>query len=61
MGRNKTTWSSAETRLIPKEFYQRGVNQEIAILDLGGVEAPNDSKEHLSQVEELEREEGTKA
>ena len=33
--RNKTTWSNADTGLTPNGFYERGVNQQIAIRELG--------------------------
>ena len=32
---NKTTWSNADTGLTPNGFYERGVNQQIAIRELG--------------------------
>ena len=34
--RNKTTWPTAEARVTPREFYAPGLNQQIAIYELGG-------------------------
>ena len=56
--RNITTRPNADTRLTPKEFRGPDINQQIAIREPGGVAAFNDFVGHLSQVEELRREEG---
>ena len=48
--RNLTTLDNADTRLTHKEFYAPGLNQEIAIREMGGVGAVNDSIRRLSQV-----------
>ena len=56
--RHKTTWPNAATRLNPEEFYEPGLNQQIANRAMGGVEALDDSMRHLSQVEESKHEEG---
>ena len=58
--RNKPTRSNADARLTPGEFYEPGSGQEIAIREMGGVEAFNDCIWHLNHVEELRREEGVR-
>ena len=56
--RNKTTWYNTDTRPTPEEFYEPGLNRQIAIREIG-VEAFNDTMERLSQSEEWKHEEGT--
>ena len=46
--RSITTWYNAATRLTPKEFYEPRLNHQIAIREMGGVEAFNDSIGRLS-------------
>ena len=47
--RNLTTRAGADTRLTPKGFYEPGINQKIAIHEMGRVEAFNDSIWRLGQ------------
>ena len=56
--RNKTTLSNTDTRLNPKEFYEKDTNRRMPIHEMG-VEAFNDCMGHLSAVEERRRDEGT--
>ena len=56
----KTMRPNTETRLTAMEFYEPGLNRQINIREMGGVEAFNDFMEHLSQARELKREEWTK-
>ena len=58
-GRNITTRSNTDTRLTPKGFCEPGLNRKIAIHEMGGVCAFNDSTGRLGQAEELKQEEGT--
>ena len=51
------TWANKDTRLNPNEFYERCLNHQIAIREMGGVEAFNDFAGSLSQLEELKQEE----
>ena len=57
--RNITTRPNAAARLTPEEFYEPGLNQEIAAIHELGVEAFNDFIGRISQVEERKHEEGT--
>ena len=58
-GRNKTTRSIADARRTPWEFYEPGINREIAIREMGGVGEFNDFMWSVRQVEGLKHEEGT--
>ena len=50
--------ANTDRGLNQKEFYEPGINQKIAIRDLGGIGAFYDFMEHLSQVGESKRVEG---
>ena len=41
--RNLTTWATADTRFAPNEFYEQGLNRQIAIRERRGVAAYNNS------------------
>ena len=56
--RNITPRPNADARLSPKEFYDTGINQIIAIREMG-VESFNDSIGDLGQVRDSEHEEGS--
>ena len=59
LNRNPITWTSTDTRLSIREFYENDPNHQIAINELvGGEQAYRDLLDHIGTVEELRREEG---
>ena len=58
--RNQTTWTNTHARTSPKAFYEPTHNQQIATRAMGEVEALNDFMEHIGNMVELKRDEGTK-
>ena len=55
---NPITWTNTDTRLSIREFYENGLNHQIAINELGGEQAFRDFLDHIGMVEELRHEEG---
>ena len=55
---NPVTWTSTDTRLPIRDFYENDLNQQIAINELGGGQAYRDFLDHIGKVEELRHEEG---
>ena len=60
LNRNKTTWANADTRVNPQTFYELGLNQKIAIREMGGDAAFSDFVDHLWNMGDLKHEKGRK-
>ena len=57
--RNPITLANTDTGLHAREFYENGLNQQIAISEMGAEQAYRDFLDHLGRVAELKHEEGT--
>ena len=55
--RNPITWTTTDTRLSVRDFYENDLNQQIAINELGG-QAFRDFLDHIGAAGELRNEEG---